>query len=130
MQTLKGNIYLLLLSRNYALTAEQMFLLTLRFYATGGMLVSIGDYSGVAKSTASKIIRNVTFAICLLRDRFLALPRNEEEIKKTANGFFKIAKFPRVIGAIDCTHVKIQSPGKHFCTLPGNFYIKAFYVFL
>lgn len=25
--------------------------------------------------------------------------------------FFAIPKFPRVIGAIDCTHIKIQSPG-------------------
>lgn len=26
-------------------------------------------------------------------------------------GFYNIAKFPRCIGALDCTHVKILSPG-------------------
>lgn len=25
--------------------------------------------------------------------------------------FYRFAKFPSVIGAIDCTHIKIQSPG-------------------
>jgi hypothetical protein len=29
----------------------------------------------------------------------------------TKQGFFQIAGFPRVVGAVDCTHVSIQSPG-------------------
>ncbi|CAG4939160.1 unnamed protein product [Colias eurytheme] len=39
------------------------------------------------------------------------MPRNEDERKATVNNFYNISRFPKVIGAIDCTHVYIQSPG-------------------
>ncbi|CAH0731376.1 unnamed protein product, partial [Brenthis ino] len=45
------------------------------------------------------------------RRAFIQLPRGSEEIRKTQEEFYKIARFPRVISAIDCTHIKIQSPG-------------------
>lgn len=89
-----------------------MFLLTLRFYATGGMMMSIGDMTGVSVSTVSKVVTLVSHHIALMKDHFIHMPENEEEIVSTRNKFFSVAKFPRVIGALDCTHVKIQSPGK------------------
>ena len=75
------------------------------------MLTTIGDINGVVKSTVSKIIENVSHNIALMREHFIFLPRTEEEIKTTSNQFFEVAKFPNVICAIDCTHVKISSPG-------------------
>lgn len=39
------------------------------------------------------------------------MPETEAEINKLQLQFYKIARFPRTIGAIDCTHVKIQNPG-------------------
>lgn len=39
------------------------------------------------------------------------MPQTAEELKKASKAFYAFAKFPRTIGAIDCTHVKIQSPG-------------------
>lgn len=38
-------------------------------------------------------------------------PRNDVEIRKAQMDFYQIARFPRVIGAIDGTHVEISSPG-------------------
>lgn len=44
------------------------------------------------------------------------------------SAFYRIASFPRTIGAIDCTHVKIQSPGgensEHFRNRKGFFSLK------
>jgi len=37
--------------------------------------------------------------------------RNEVDIKRVKQDFYNIAKFPMVIGAMDCTHIKIKSPG-------------------
>lgn len=88
-----------------------MLLLTLRFYATGGMLQTIGDLFGVSKATASRVITFTSHHIALLREKFIKLPKGEE-IKECQKNFFKLAKFPRVIAAIDCTHIKILSPGK------------------
>nr|CAH7723317.1 unnamed protein product [Callosobruchus chinensis] len=34
-----------------------------------------------------------------------------EDVKRAQTEFYNTASFPRVVGAIDCTHVKIKSPG-------------------
>lgn len=88
-----------------------MYLLTLRFFASGGMLIASGDFCGVSKSTASNVVRKVSIAICSLCDQYIQFPETEEETNATVMDFYRIAKFPRVIAALDCTHVKIQSPG-------------------
>lgn len=82
--------------------------MTLRYYATGTFQIAMADFAGVHKSTACRIIKKVTIALASECHRHIHFPENTEE---TCQEFYNIAKFPRVIGAIDCTHVKIQSPG-------------------
>ncbi|KAK5650419.1 hypothetical protein RI129_001448 [Pyrocoelia pectoralis] len=96
---------------NKAVSPMNQLLLTLRLYATGSMLITTGDFSGVDKSTASRIVKNVTTAICSLAQIYIEMPRGEDGIRKNQLAFYNIARFPRVIGAIDCTHIRIQSPG-------------------
>lgn len=100
-------------------------LIALRFYALGTMLISVGDFSGVCKATVSVIIQRVSFAIASLRKDFIKMPQSDEELSTASYAFYDIAKFPRSIGAIDCTHVKIQSPGgdnaEHFRNRKGYF---------
>lgn len=86
-------------------------LIALRFYATGCMLISVGDFGGIHKSTACRIIQRVTRAIASLGPEFINFPRTPEEMMHSQQGFYNIARFPRVIGCIDCRHIKIQSPG-------------------
>ena len=97
--------------RNKALSPETMLLLTLRLYATGSMLLTVGDFCGVSKSTACRVVKKVSHHIALLRDIFIKFPATHEERIKTREKFYRVAKFPRVIGSLDCTHVKILSPG-------------------
>ncbi|XP_060844436.1 LOW QUALITY PROTEIN: putative nuclease HARBI1 [Rhopalosiphum padi] len=97
--------------RNHAVTPINKLLLILRFYATGNFLITSGDFFGVSKTTASLIVRDVSIAIAKLRPRFIKMPTTEREISKLQRSFYQIARFPRAIGAIDCTHVKIQNPG-------------------
>ncbi|XP_018798893.1 PREDICTED: putative nuclease HARBI1, partial [Bactrocera latifrons] len=91
--------------------------LTLRFYATGSMLRTVGDLFGVSKSTHH---------IAQLKDHHIYMPKTERDLKKSQRDFFKLAKFLRVIAAIDCTHVKIISPGKES---PKNTSLKNFLYF-
>lgn len=86
-------------------------LIALRFYALGTMLISIGDFCGVSKTTASVIVQKVSYAIASLRKDFIKMPQSVEEMAEGSLAFYNIAKFPRTIGALDCTHVRIQSPG-------------------
>ncbi|KAF0703595.1 putative nuclease HARBI1, partial [Aphis craccivora] len=97
--------------RNRAVTAEQQLLLTLRFYASDSFLINVGELFGIHYSTASNIIKKMNIALASLRPRFINMPSNANEISDLQTRFHLKAKFPRCIGAIDCTHVKISSPG-------------------
>lgn len=86
-------------------------LLTLRYYALGSFQTSIGDFAGVSQPSVCRVVHRVSEAIARQRPNFIKMPETEDEIRQANAAFFDIAKFPRVIGAIDCTHIKIQSPG-------------------
>lgn len=97
-----------------------MVLVTLRFFATGSFLQTVGDFVGIDKSTASRVIIKVSRAIAQMYVDYIQMPSTEEDTAKVVCGFYNIAKFPRCVGAIDCTHVKIQSPGGNNAELYRN----------
>lgn len=90
-------------------------LIALRFYALGSMQITVADFAGVCRARASVccILVRVSDAIARERPNYVKMPQpqTEEEMKAASHAFADIASFPRVIGTIDCTHIKIQSPG-------------------
>lgn len=99
--------------RNFdrAVSLLDKLLLTLRFLATGDFYITMGDFSGIHKTTAGRIIKKGIIGLCNLFPQSIHMPRTEEEQQAAKRDFFNLSNFPRVIGAIDCTHVKIISPG-------------------
>lgn len=93
------------------LTAEQKLLAVLRFLACGNFQQTAGDYIGVAQATVCKVLSPVCDAILKHMNTFVRMPRSPQECFAKAIAFADIADFPQCIGAIDCTHVKIASPG-------------------
>lgn len=91
---------------------------TLRFYASSGHLAAVADFMGIHESTASRIVSRLSQAIARLYPRFVKLPTAQETLK-IQRDFYDIALFPRVVGAVDGTHIRIQSPG-NFCTYLGR----------
>ncbi|CAH0717702.1 unnamed protein product, partial [Brenthis ino] len=102
---------LLLFCRNNSLPPINQLLLTLRYYATGCHQLTMGDFSGVSRPTANRVIHRVTAAIASLSRDYIKFPQTDADIRKTQLDFYNIARFPKVIGALDCTHIKIISPG-------------------
>lgn len=98
-------------SRNHGISSLHQLLLALRFYALGTMLLSVADFVGVSKSSASRIVYDVSSAIARLYDKYIFMQASTED------DFYDIAQFPRVLGAIDCTHIRIQSPCKNFLNI-------------
>nr|CAI5843087.1 unnamed protein product [Callosobruchus analis] len=94
-----------------SIKAETKLLLTLRFYATGSMLRSVADFTGVSIASACRIIKKVSGSIAELGEHYIKMPSTNEELEVTAAEFYRKARFPRVIGAIDCTLIRIDSPG-------------------
>ncbi|KAJ8958607.1 hypothetical protein NQ318_016328 [Aromia moschata] len=97
--------------RNCDIDPLTQLLITLRFYGTGDIYIVMGDFVGIHKTTAGRIIKHVTEAILHLRPNYIYLPRNQQELHKLQVNFKNVAQFPRIIGAIDCTHIKRLSPG-------------------
>ncbi|CAH1730876.1 unnamed protein product [Aphis gossypii] len=95
---------------NCAILPITKLLLKLRFYALGTILLAAGDFVGVSKTSAYNIVRTVTEAIASLRPLYIKILDHHCSIQETRLKFYNIARFPRIISAIDCTHVKLQSP--------------------
>nr|CAH7762167.1 unnamed protein product [Callosobruchus chinensis] len=88
-----------------------MLLATLRYLATGDFLLVVADFVGIDKSTACRIVYKVYRAIAGCYSTFIRMPVTDDEAHMNSNRFYNIARFPRCIGAIDCTHIRISSPG-------------------
>jgi nuclease HARBI1 len=86
-------------------------LLALRFYATGSFQLVVGDVFALDKSTVCRTLHRVTRAIAGLREKYVKFPATDNDRQKTMHQFYSKSKLPGVIGAIDCTHIPIQSPG-------------------
>nr|CAH7735089.1 unnamed protein product [Callosobruchus chinensis] len=96
---------------NYSVSPIKQILIFLRLCATGTHLSCIGDFAGVHYSTVSRIALRVGTALARHYHRFVKLPQAVEEISAAQLSFYEKARFPRTVGAIDCTHIRIQSPG-------------------
>ncbi|XP_031358403.1 putative nuclease HARBI1 [Photinus pyralis] len=97
--------------RNNCVSPMNQLLLTLRLYSTGGHLLSVADFCGVHVSTACRIVRRVSEAIARLYRQYIQMATTPDDMMACQREFFNIASFPRVVGVIDCTHIKIDSPG-------------------
>lgn len=115
------------------LTAEQKLLAVLRMIACGNFQQTAADYIGIAQTTVAKILPSVKkmhfihflhfypfFSIPVIKvcdaillhfHEFVRMPQTENERLVKAAAFAEIADFPRCIGAIDCTHIRMFSPG-------------------
>ncbi|GFX83872.1 putative nuclease HARBI1 [Trichonephila clavipes] len=89
----------------------EQVLIALRFYAVACMQLAIADLFDVSQPTVCRVVHRVSEAIASLLPDFIHLPVNREEHTKVSRKFFSIAGFPKVIGALDGTFVRIVSPG-------------------
>lgn len=97
--------------RNDSVTPMNQLLIALRFYSTGTFQLVVGDLFKVNKSTVCRVVHKVTAVIANLCPKYVTFPSTAEEKRKIMNQFYQSSGLPGVIGAIDCTHVPIQSPG-------------------
>ncbi|GFX31806.1 putative nuclease HARBI1 [Trichonephila clavipes] len=88
---------------NNALNPVEQVLIALRFYAVSCMQLAIADLFDVSQPTVCRVVHRVSEAIASLLPDFI-----HQSTEKSAK---RIAGFPKVIGALDGTFVRIVSPG-------------------
>ncbi|GFO44149.1 hypothetical protein PoB_007065400 [Plakobranchus ocellatus] len=95
--------------RNAGIPVELQVLTFWRFFATGCFFMTDGDLIGIHKSTVSRIVHRVASAIAAKRCYFVTFPEHAG-LNNVKQDFYEIAGFPRVIGCINCTHIRIIRP--------------------
>lgn len=93
-----------------AIPVHIQVLSTLGVLATGTFQREIGDRSGISQLSMSRIMPAVLDAIISLNPNYIQFPYQNEQQAEVKRGFYAIAGFPNIIGAIDCTHVAIKAP--------------------
>ena len=93
------------------ISPENQLLLTLRFYATGTCQLVVGDTFVFPSHRCAELFIELLLLSLHLRPKYVRLPATTEERRSVMNTFYSVSGLPGVIGAIDCTHVPIQSPG-------------------
>ncbi|XP_061186931.1 putative nuclease HARBI1 [Saccostrea echinata] len=73
---------------------------------------TIGDTLGFHKSSVSRSVRDVSQALVNISSQFIKWP-SQNEMVIIKRGFYSIAGFPAVVGAVNCTHVRIIAPSDH-----------------
>jgi hypothetical protein len=112
--------------RNNSISVELQVCLTLRFLATGSFMRVVGDVFGCSNITSSAAVTQVCHLLCQFAPMSISFPTSHREAAASARAFFEIAGLPQVLGAIDCTHIRIKRPcndadifvnRKGFCSL-------------
>lgn len=82
---------------------------------------AIGDMFGVCKTIVASVVSEVSYLIATkLRDRFIKMPETQQELLDAKIEFMRLSGFPLCIGAIDGTHVLIQSYGGEHAEIYRN----------
>ncbi|XP_015586884.1 putative nuclease HARBI1 isoform X2 [Cephus cinctus] len=66
----------------------------------------------MSTTSAHRIASRVTNVLARLRPRFVKRSSTNEEIRQQQEQFYRIARFPKIIGCIDCTYCHVKSFGR------------------
>ncbi|XP_068083013.1 putative nuclease HARBI1 [Anabrus simplex] len=96
--------------RNLPVPPMQQLLIVRRYYASDYFQLIVGDCVRVCKATVCRIVHRVSAAIAALARHYIVFPSVEER-PKVIKDFYELSNFPSVLGALDCIHIRILSPG-------------------
>jgi hypothetical protein len=100
-------------ARSAALPLDTQLLTAFSFYSSGSFQWMLGRSTGITQASVSRCVEQVTNALCSRAGDYISFPTGVEDLLNSKLRFNKVARFPNVIGAIDCTHVPILAPSQH-----------------
>lgn len=97
-------------TRGGALTPKQKMEITLRYLSNPGFQSGVAKETGVHQSTVSNVVWDVLQSIARLSHEWIQFPQEGASANRAKAQFTEAMGFPSAIGAIDCTHVRIEKP--------------------
>ena len=77
-------------ARSRCISPTLQVLAALRYFATGGLMILIGDSLGLSQPTVSRCVKRVARALVRFLPRYVHFPTAEEQ-EETKRGFYKVA---------------------------------------
>ncbi|XP_064462018.1 putative nuclease HARBI1 [Ornithodoros turicata] len=96
---------------NNAIPPDLQVLDTLRLSAKGSYQDDASHIHGFSQPTQSRIVRRISVALASRRVHFIKFPVLPAEQEDEKTQFLRRFGFPFTVGVIDCTHIRIKSPG-------------------
>ncbi|CAG4937181.1 unnamed protein product [Parnassius apollo] len=117
--------------RQHGIPVHIKVLASLHFFGHGGYQTTVGQgqYLGLSQPSVSKCLQEVADAIItVLLNGMVLFPETEEERAENKQRFLQIARFPSVLGLIDCSQISIVRP-KDTALVPARLFFnrKGFY---
>lgn len=78
--------------------------------ASGSFQRVAGDVLHISQASVSRCVTQFLDAMLQHISHFIKFPDTPAERRRYKGGFYRVAGFPSVVGAIDCTHVAIRAP--------------------
>lgn len=102
------------IGKKHSLTPEMKVVMTLRYSATGKIQKCSSDEFGGSQSSVSRAITQILAALSApqVTARFIKFSVESQETHDKEGAFYRVAKFPGVVGVIYCTRVKIINQKK------------------
>ncbi|XP_046971024.1 putative nuclease HARBI1 [Vanessa cardui] len=94
--------------RGCSVSPEIQVVCALRSWARHEIQDDTADLHGLSQPFISQTCKKVADAIAQISHRFIKMPATLSEQEEAMRKFRRIANFPTVIGAIDCTHIRIK----------------------
>ncbi|KAK8766335.1 hypothetical protein V5799_006885 [Amblyomma americanum] len=99
-------------NRGHPLPPMLQLAIALRFYGSGTFQVVTGDLVNVSQPTVCRAVERVSTLIAAhMFPRTVKFPATAAEFQADTRDFYRLGRFPGVTGCIDCTHIRIKSPG-------------------
>ncbi|KAJ1177843.1 hypothetical protein NDU88_003095 [Pleurodeles waltl] len=89
---------------------ETKLLAVLHMLASGSFQTTGALVAGISQPSLSTFLPKVLDAIIRLTPHHICFPNTQQKQQETKQGFYLINGFPHVLGAIDCTHVRLVPP--------------------
>ena len=97
------------MDKSYSLQPIQTVALGIAYMPSGSFFWLVAGTIGVHRTTVMRAFHKVVFSLSKRRSDFIKFPTGAE-LLSTKEDFYRMAQFPRVISAIDCTHIRIIRP--------------------
>ena len=97
-------------ARNYSLSPDLQFLITLRFLTCATFQGVCADLFHIHRTSVSRCISNVVATLTTLKNEHLCFPA---DLNTTKQQFYQYGNFPGVVGCVDGTHIPIYRPPRN-----------------